>query len=320
MADTNTPDADTQPNGSGGNQQPQPMSKKVKTFVWAAVLVGLSGSITAITQGAVSWVTDGIAHPFKDDDAKPKPSSPKTGPTTSMAKTPFTATLEQPSPWDSCENGSGMVYLKPPSLAAIDTEWKRRWVPPYDIMGLKSNFDKKYLGEPANFVILKVQIHGTSDEAITINDVSIVPVKVAPAPKALRLKSEGGCGGSGESQFSINLDSPGQRKVFKVGKDESDAELVRRFPYQVTKSVPETMEILPFTNVSDYSFRLAISWASSAGKSVTVVGDLNHGNQPFRVVSGAQSEKYKIGQDATARPYAETKVDDPFDELPAEQQ
>jgi hypothetical protein len=185
-------------------------------------------------------------------------------------------------------------------------------------MGLKSNFDRTYSGQPANFVILNMQIHGKSDEAITINDVSIVPVKVTPAPRALRLAPEGGCGGSSKSRFSIDLDSPGQRKLFKAGNDDAGTELVRRFPYQVTKSEPESMEILPFTNMSDYSFRLAISWASSAGKSVTVVGDVNHGNQPFRVVSGAQSQKYKVGQDATARPYAEKKVGDPFDDLPAQ--
>ncbi|MFJ9104318.1 hypothetical protein ACIRJM_38295 [Streptomyces sp. NPDC102405] len=318
MADTNSPEASTQSDGSGDNQQPQQMSTKVKAFVWAAVLVGLSGSITAITQGAVTWVADGITHPFKADDAKPKPSIPKIGPTTSLAKTPFTVTVDQPNPWDSCVNGSGLVYLKPPTLAAIDDEWKRRLAPPYDVMGLKSNFDKKHLGQPANFVILNVQIHGRSDEAITINDVSIVPVKVTLAPKALRLKFAGSCGGTSQSRFSVNLDSRGQRKVFKTGTNDAGVELVRRFPYQVTKGEPETMQILPYTNESDYSFRLAISWASSAGKSVTVVGDLDHGNEPFRVVSGAQSEKYIVDQGESAHPYKEQKVDDPFDDLPAQ--
>jgi len=320
MADTDTPDADTQSGDSDGGQPPQALSKRVKAFIWTAVLVGLSGSIAAITQGAVTWVTDGIAHPFKSDTTtEPSPSNHGTGPTTSLAKAPFTVTIDQTSPWDACENGSGMVYLKPPSIAAINDEWKRRFIPPYDVLGLKSSFDKTHSGQPANFAILNVQIHGKSDEAVTINDVSIVAVKVSPAPKALRLALEGGCGDSSKSRFSIDLDSPSQHKVFKAGNNDAGAKLVRRFPYQATKGDPETMQILPFTNESDYSFKLSISWATSAGSSSTEVGDLNHGNQPFRVVSGAQSQKYIVGQDAAARPFVEKKVDDPFDELPTQE-
>ncbi|MBT1098353.1 hypothetical protein [Streptomyces sp. Tu102] len=52
------------------------------------------------------------------------------------------------------------------------------------------------------------------------------PDKVAPAPKALRLKVAGGCGDGSASRFSIDLDSPGQRKVFKAGKNGLGAELV----------------------------------------------------------------------------------------------
>lgn len=75
------------------------------------------------------------------------------------------------------------------------------------------------------------------------------------------------------------------------------------------------MMVVPFTNNSDYRFKLSIAWSSGSRKDVAVVGDLDHEGRPFRVVSGYQSEKYIIDQDSVARPFNEPKLTDPFEEI-----
>ncbi|MFE5214060.1 MULTISPECIES: hypothetical protein [unclassified Streptomyces] len=313
MADTNTPDADTQSDGSGDGQQAQPMTKKAKAFILAAVLVGVSGAIETTSNDASTWLINGIVSPFKGNGPHPKRS---TAP-------PFTVQIKETSPWDSCDSGSpggGMVYLKPPSASALEKEWKRRFTPPYDVLDERSDFDIKHSGQPATYTILKVTVQGATDTSVVINDVKVKPVAVTPAPHALRLAVSGACGDGADSSFSIDLDSPGQKKVFREGKNVTGAKLVRKFPFEVTKSTSETMEVVPFTNESDYRFKLVISWSSGSRHDDTVVGDVNHKNRPFRVVSGYQSVKYRVAQNTPAKQIQEPKVTDPFVEMQQDDQ
>ncbi|WP_329437935.1 hypothetical protein [Streptomyces canus] len=317
MTGASAPGSDTQPENSDNNEPPQPMSKRAKTFIVGAVLVGLSGGITAAVEGAFQSVVDGVVGVFKPEEApSAKPTNGTGGPTPKSVPPPFTVQVEEVHPWDACPGGGGgMVYLKPPPISAINAEWKRRFTPPYDVLDEKSDFDAKYSGQPATYTILNVTVQGKTDTSVVIKNVKVRAEKVSPAPKALRLALSGACGDSSASHFSIDLDSPQQRKEFKAGVNEVGVERVRKFPFEVTKGEPETMEIVPFTNASDYRFKLVISWSSGAEKGDLVVGDLNHKGWSFRVVSGYQSEKYLVDQDAIARPISEAKVTDPFGEM-----
>ncbi|MBT1098354.1 hypothetical protein [Streptomyces sp. Tu102] len=149
MVDANTQEnAGTQPDDPENSESQQPWKNRVKAAVVGAVAAGLLASVAALAQGALDGVFDGVIGLIKgEDDAKAK--------SLGQAKPPFTVTIERISPWDACDNGSGMVYLKPPSLTAIQEEWKKRFEPPYDnSMGEKSDFDQKYQGQPANYVVL----------------------------------------------------------------------------------------------------------------------------------------------------------------------
>ncbi|MEV7365466.1 hypothetical protein [Streptomyces sp. NPDC091299] len=306
MAETTSDSAD-QSEGEDSREQAQAgHARRMKTWVAAAVAAGLAAGVSGEAQGVFSAVVDEVKSwfisPAPDEDI------------------PLTADASVADAWDPCEGGSGMVFLKPPTLSAVKQEFGKRWSGSDPDYYKKSTFDARYEAKPANYAIVNLLIQGKSSQAVVIERVTVKPVSVQEAPKGLRLRTEGGCGGTNMSRFLVDLDAQQPRLKFKDGTDEDGKRRVSGFPYQVTSSDPETAVIVPVTNEHYARFKLVVEWKSGKQSGELEVGDSNRDNAPFEVASGSASRKYLIDQNLTPQPMEEPKVTDPLAEIDAQGQ
>ncbi|MFE5088366.1 hypothetical protein [Streptomyces mirabilis] len=307
MAETATPDHADQSEGSGG-EEPQPgPAIRARTWLVTAVVAGLAAGIGVVAQDAVTSTVDSV----KDSLFPPD----------SGGAAPLTAKASMVDPMDVCEGGGGIVYLKPPTILAAEQEFNKQLKRPTGLLVNDSTFDAEHEARAANYGIINLLIQGKGEQAVTISKIRIKAVKVQPAPKALRIRSEGGCGDANMSRFSVDLDSPQARLKFKDGRTDEGKQRVSGFPYQVTQSDTETVVIVPVTNKSDYRFKIAVDWESGDQSGTLEVGDGKRHDDPFEIVSGAASAKYSLGQEMAGKdkirlklfPFKEGPIVDPFE-------
>ncbi|MFF4277087.1 hypothetical protein [Streptomyces sp. NPDC001536] len=306
MAETTTPDHADQSEGSGGEEPQSGPAVRARTWLVAAVVAGLAAGIGVIAQDAVTstW-----------DSAKNSLFPPDSG------EAPLTAKATMVDPMDVCEGGGGIVYLKPPTVSAAEQEFNKQFKNPTGLLADKSTFDAAHEARAANYGIINLLLQGTGEKAVTISKVSIKPVAVQPAPKALRIRPVGGCGDANMSRFSVDLDSPQPRLKFKDGRTDEGKQRVSDFPYQVSQSDTETVVIVPVTNRSDYRFKIAVDWESGDQSGTLEVGDGKRDGEPFEIVSGVASAKYTLGQEMVGdedvrlklSPFEEAPIIDPFE-------
>ncbi|MFD5231434.1 hypothetical protein ACFWJ5_23450 [Streptomyces qaidamensis] len=298
----NEPDGD----GNGGNQPPGGLGTPMKTLLAGAVLAGVVGGVTGVIENMFSATVDygkGLLSP--NDPA---------------GDVPITAQASALDPEDTCGGGGGVVYLKPPTLPIIKQEFEKRWSPEHPSYYLDSKFNARHEAKAANYTIVNLLIQGKGTEAVTIKNVKIKPVKVQPAPKGLRLRILGQCGDANMSRFSVDLDAREPRLKFKDGRNDSGQERKSGFPYRVTKGDPESLVVVPVTNVSHYRFKLLVEWETGDASGVLEVGDRKRDSEPFEVVAGLPSPKYMIQPDLKILPHKESRITDPFEliDIPSE--
>ena len=271
-----------------------------------AVVAGLAAGVGVVAQDAVTSTVDGV----KNSLFPPPAGEP-----------PLTAKASMTDPMDVCAGGGGIVYLKPPTIPVAEQEFNKQLKRPTGLLADSSTFDAEHEARAANYGIINLLIQGTGEKAVTISKISIKAVKVQPAPKALRVVSEGGCGDANMSRFSVDLDSQQPHLEFKDGRTDEGKQRVSGFPYQVTQSDTETVVIVPVTNKSDYRFKIAVDWESGDQSGTLEIGDGKRHDDPFEIVSGAASAKYRIGQEVLGQdkirlklsPFKEGPIVDPFE-------
>ncbi|MXM64601.1 hypothetical protein GR925_14390 [Streptomyces sp. HUCO-GS316] len=304
MAET-TPDRADQAGNEGDESQSQAgHTKRMKTWMAAAVAAGLAAGVSGEAQGLFSAAVGGI----KDWFAPPGDSLPLTAEATVV------------DPWDVCAGGAGKVFLKPPSLPAVTQEFGKRWNGSDPDYYKTSTFDARHQAKPANYAIVNLLIQGKTSQAVVIERITVKPVSVQDAPKGLRLRTSGACGDANMSRFLTNLDSPQPRLTFKDGRDEDGKRRVSSFPYKVTNSDPETAVIVPMTNAHYARFTFVVSWKSGTESGELEVGDSSRDNAPFEVASGSASQKIQMSQDLKPQPLDEPEITDPFEEIDTQAQ
>jgi hypothetical protein len=301
MAET-TPDSADQPTPEGdGGQAQAGAAKRMKTWVLAAVVAGLAGGVSGEAQGLFSATVNEVKGWFSSPPAD--------------ANTPLTAEASVVDPWDVCGGGTGMVFLRPPSLSAVTQEFSKRWNGSDPTYYKTSTFDARHEAKPANYVIVNLLVQGKTAQAVIIDNITVKPISMKAAPKGLRVRTSGGCGEANMSRFLANLDAPQPRLSFKDGRDDDGKRRVSSFPYKVTSSDPETAVIVPVTNEHYSRFKFVIHWKSGTQSGELEVGNSGNHDAPFEVVAGSASQKIQIDQRLKPQPLDEPEVTDPFEEI-----
>ncbi|MGW2555756.1 hypothetical protein [Streptomyces sp. NPDC001635] len=101
---------------------------------------------------------------------------------------PLTADASVADAWGPCECGSGMVFLKAPTLSDVRQEFGKRWSGSDPDYFKKSSYDARCEAEPVNFVIVNLPIQGKSSQTVVIergeNEARYVrPPYLTPRPR-----------------------------------------------------------------------------------------------------------------------------------------
>ncbi|MEV6583271.1 hypothetical protein AB0M92_34510 [Streptomyces sp. NPDC051582] len=236
---------------------------------------------------------------------------------------PLSFTVEEVNPWDSCDGGAGVVFMKPPTLDEAAAElgrnrtvttaeetaafWKRL-----------ESFGGTHDAAPADLTIIRLNVQGRSGHAVTVKDISVKQQESLPLPKqSLRLRYAGGCGDANMSRFAVNLDKKSPKLEFKDGQSDTGSMRVRGFPVKVSESDPENFVIVAFTSAGLHRFSLSIEWSSDGASGATEVKSKDQ--KEFAVASGNGGPQYSYGQDGKFQPITyRMNPEDPFGEIPPE--
>ncbi|MFJ9691592.1 helix-turn-helix domain-containing protein [Kitasatospora sp. NPDC101183] len=133
---------------------------------------------------------------------------------------------------------------------------------------------------PAGNLHLQLTALGDSSEVVVLNAMYIQVVDTQPAFKGYAYSPGSGCGGGLEpAAFKVDLDASPPKVVLDQG---NEGKSTRNFPYSVSNTDPQVIEIDASTKSQDVSWYVDVVWTGANGRqSRTRVGD--HG-KPFRTV------------------------------------
>ncbi|MEU3911425.1 MULTISPECIES: hypothetical protein [unclassified Streptomyces] len=240
-----------------------------------------------------------------------------TGDSKASDTAPLVFTVEEVNPWDSCDGGAGMVFLKPPALDEAAAELGRN----KDVRTADQSaafwkrleaFGSAHEAVTADYAIIHLHVQGKTARAVTVKNIVVEPQETRPLPKSgLRLRYDGACGDANMSRFAANLDKQKPTLEFKDGQSDAGTMRVRGFPVQVSESDTENFVIVAFTSAGVHRFTLSIEWSSGGVSGTTEVRRDN--KKEFTVASGNGGQQYSYEQDGTFQPITtRMNPDDPF--------
>ncbi|MFJ3519756.1 MULTISPECIES: hypothetical protein [unclassified Streptomyces] len=245
-----------------------------------------------------------------------------TGDAGAQGDAPLAYTVEEVDPWDNCDGGVGVVFMKPPTLdaAAAELEGNKAVTTAEEAAAFSKRletFGNAHEAATADRTIIRLNVQGKSGRAVTVKNIAVKPQAVQPLPKqSLRLQYAGGCGDANMSRFAANLDSKSPKLEFKDGQSDTGSMRVRGFPVTVSESDPENFVIVAFTSSGLHRFSLSIEWSSDGVSGTTEVKSSDQ--KEFAVASGIGGPQYLYGQDGKFQPITfRMNPEDPFaDVLP----
>jgi len=138
---------------------------------------------------------------------------------------------------------------------------------------------------PAGHVHLQLTAQGKSATAVVLHAMYVHVVSTRPAPKGNAYTPGSGCGGGLDpASFAVDLDAAAPHAVPVPGWDETATRKAAPtdFPYRVSNSDPQVINLDVTTRSQDVSWFLELVWSSGSRQGTLRVDD--HG-RPFRTVS-----------------------------------
>ncbi|MGW1772120.1 helix-turn-helix domain-containing protein [Streptomyces sp. NPDC002104] len=136
---------------------------------------------------------------------------------------------------------------------------------------------------PAGHLRMQLTVQGTEGKAAVLHAlyVHVVSGRKAPGWNAYTMGS--GCGGAlVPASFAVNLDDASPRARPVPGKEGERSTASSDFPYKVSATDPQVLNVDAATLGQDVSWYLELAWSSGDRKGITRIDD--HG-RPFRTVA-----------------------------------
>ncbi|MFH9349062.1 helix-turn-helix domain-containing protein [Kitasatospora sp. NPDC017646] len=135
-------------------------------------------------------------------------------------------------------------------------------------------------GVPAGHLRLQLTAQGADATPVVLHAAYIQVVGTQPAPKWNAYTPGSGCGGGLEpASFAVDLDAPAPRAVPVPGLTDEGKTVTSNFPYRVSATDPQVLDIDATTKSQDVSWYLYLLWSSGDRQGKLRVDD--HG-RPFR--------------------------------------
>lgn len=143
---------------------------------------------------------------------------------------------------------------------------------------------------PAGHLRMELTVHGTEGKPAVLHAlyVHVVSARKAPGWNAYTMGS--GCGGTlVPASFAVNLDDASPRARPVPGKEGERLTASTDFPYKVSATDPQVLNIDAATLGQDVSWYLELAWSSGDRQGTTRIDD--HG-RPFRTVAQNAGHSY----------------------------
>lgn len=137
---------------------------------------------------------------------------------------------------------------------------------------------------PAGHLRIELTALGANSDTVVLNAMSVQVVSTRPAPKWNAYTPGSGCGGGLEpASFAVDLDAPTPRVVPVPGREGVRPTATTDFPYRISATDPQVIDVDASTRSQDVSWVLELVWTAKDGRKGTKRVDLGD-NQPFRTV------------------------------------
>ncbi len=164
--------------------------------------------------------------------------------------------------------------------------------PPPDSAARTGSWAAAQHAVPAGHLRLQLTAQGTNPTPVVLNNVYVRIVSTQPAPKWNAYTPGAGCGGDlAPASFAVDLDSPAPHAVPVPGREGTKKTPITDFPYRVSDTDPQVIDVDATTLSQDVSWYLELVWNNGISHGTLTVND---NGRPFRTVGlrGAPSYFY----------------------------
>ncbi|MEV7185601.1 helix-turn-helix transcriptional regulator [Kitasatospora sp. NPDC093102] len=145
---------------------------------------------------------------------------------------------------------------------------------------------------PAGHLRIELTALGDSSDTVVLNTMSVQVVSTRPAPKWNAYTPGSGCGGGLEpASFAVDLDAATPRLVPVPGREGERKTGTKDFPYRISATDPQVIDVDAATRSQDVSWFLELVWTGKDGRKGTMRVDLGD-QQPFRTVGMQGAPNY----------------------------
>ena len=234
---------------------------RARKWLVGIVLAGIAAAVTGLVASGITSGVHRVSRKFE-----------KTPPPVSLVR------IQRPAKLGSAH----YVFTRPIDSIPFPKTGDLRYIAAWDAWA------HNHGGLDADRSVVRVLVEGNSDVPVVLTGVTVDVTRRAAPPKGTYLVPFGG-GPLGVRYFAVNLDS--DPPVVRSVKAEFAHQPAIDFPYTVSQTDPEPLNIAASTANCDCSWRALLHWVYRGKSHVTVIDD--HG-RPFRTVSGSRSTMYIV--------------------------
>ncbi|MCY0929331.1 helix-turn-helix transcriptional regulator [Streptomyces sp. H27-H1] len=238
------------------------------------------------------------------DSAPPSSPGPSSPPATSASTS---ATSASTSPATAKEGASPAA---PFTVNVLPDNWDSpcdQWfaldkapgtVPPPPAGQATEGWARALHAVPAGHLRMQLTVQGTEGKAAVLHALYVHVVSGRKAPGWNAYTMGAGCGGAlVPASFAVDLDDASPRARSVPGKEGERLTASTDFPYKVSASDPQVLNIDAATLGQDVSWYLELAWSSGDRKGTTRIDD--HG-RPFRTVALNAGHSYWYNENDNA--------------------
>ncbi|MGW3042031.1 helix-turn-helix domain-containing protein [Kitasatospora sp. NPDC001159] len=260
--------------------------RRTRVLLSAVAVVGLAAAVPAfVLRGNAKPVAEPPAATATASTATPAvitaPASaaPSATPTsTPTTLTPSAPADDNPAPFhvnvltDNWGSPCGQWFLSARSPGQV--------APPPDTSAATDSWAAAQRAAPAGHLRLQLTAQGATATPVVLHAAYIHVVSTQPAPKWNAYTPGSGCGGDlTPAAFAVDLDAPAPRAVPVPAQEGEVKTTTSDFPYRVSATDPQVINVDATTASQDVSWYLDLVWSSGDRQGKLRVDD--HG-RPFR--------------------------------------
>ncbi|MCX4527062.1 helix-turn-helix domain-containing protein [Streptomyces sp. NBC_01551] len=245
----------------------------------------------------------GSSSPTPTADSAPPSSPGPSSPSATSASPSTTSTSQATAKEGASPTAPFTVNVLPDNWDSPCDQWfaldkEPGTVPPPPAGQATEGWARALHAVPAGHLRMQLTVQGTEGKAAVLHALYVHVVSGRKAPGWNAYTMGAGCGGAlVPASFAVNLDDASPRARPVPGKEGERPTASTDFPYKVSATDPQVLNIDAATLGQDVSWYLELAWSSGDRQGTTRVDD--HG-RPFRTVALKPGHSYWYNENNNA--------------------